>query len=283
VSESSGGKASLNEGKASLSEGKPSLHVSVARFRRQLAVSSLVQNGMLLLVVAGFILTVAPVGPRNMGLLILAGVAALWVGLGMRSTRSARAGDVASMIAAGRFAEAEDAIGRGLASFSIFRASRLMGLHQLVVLRHAQGRFAEVAELGQMLLRQRLGTLRGLAGSTEILLADALLELGDVAAAHRSLAKLYERRLSLGEATGLLRVQLDYLARVGAWQEMLAGVAEKIRLCELMPTTQAARAQKSLALAARNCGREELAKWLTERANLLDETEQRPVERGESE
>ncbi len=189
--------------------------ISVSRFRRQLAISSLLQNSMVALMVAGLLLTVMPIGPKNIGLLILAGVVALWIGLGIRSSRGARAGDVASMIASGRFSEAENVIGEGLGSFSIFRASRLMGLHQLIVLRHAQRRWGEVVELGQMLLRQRLGNLRGLTGSTEILLADSLLELGDVPGAQREIARLYEKRLSLGEASGLLRVQLDYLARVG--------------------------------------------------------------------
>jgi hypothetical protein len=243
--------------------------VSVARFRRQLAVSSFLQNGMFLLMLVGMVLTIMPVGPRNMGLIVLAGAISLWIGLGMRSARGARAGDVATMIAAGRYAEAEEVIDEGLGSFSIFRASRLMGLHQLVVLRHAQRRWEEVVELGQMLLRQRLGNLRGLASSTEILVADSLLELRDIPRAQQSLTNLYQKRLALGEASGLLRVQLDYLACVAAWQEMLEGLAEKIRLCELMPTAPAARAQAMLALAARKCGRIELSKWLAERAGLL--------------
>ncbi len=56
---------------------------------------------------------------------------------------------------------------------------------------------------------------------------------------------------------------------MGAWEEMLAGVSEKIRLCELMPAAQAARAQEKLAMAARYAGRIDLADWLADRAKLL--------------
>src|SRR5436305_7804452 len=37
-------------------------------------------------------------------------------------------------------------------------------------------------------------------------------------------------------ALNLLRVQTDYLARVGAWQQLFQGVQTKIALAEIMPT-----------------------------------------------
>jgi len=43
----------------------------------------------------------------------------------------------------------------------------------------------------------------------------------------------------------------------------------KVQLAELMPSSPAARAQMLLALAAKKCGRNDLADWLCRRAELL--------------
>lgn len=240
----------------------------VSLFRRQLAVSTIAQNGLLLL--AGVGLALAMAGAGNAGFLMLGGIAIVWSFLGYRSMRaSAGAGEVPGLIAAGNFAEAEDRIDQGLRHFSLFRATRLMGLHQLVLLRHAQRRFGEAAVLARVLLMQKLGGLRGVSNSTQILLAESLMELGDLRGAYDAIAGLYQRRLALREALGLLRVQLEYSARIGAWGEMLNGIREKVRMCELMPAGQAMRAELLLAEAAERGGRGELAAWLRERAGLL--------------
>ena len=52
------------------------------------------------------------------------------------------------------------------------------------------------------------------------MLADSLLELGDLAGAHEALVSLYSQKLTLIEAMNLLVVQLDYESRVGAWPSM---------------------------------------------------------------
>jgi hypothetical protein len=244
----------------------------ISLFRRQLAVSTLLQNGLLALAGGCVLLTLLGLGPDNLGFYLLMCVMGLWVYLGYRSMRVTEStGEVPSLIAAGEFAQAEDAIVRGLTGFSLFRASRLMGLHHLVVLRHAQRRWAETVALGSVLLQQKLGSLRGVSGSTQILLAESLLELGDLRGAHGEIAGLYSRRLSLGEALGVMRLQLDYSARVGAWGQMLQNVGDKIRLCELMTATNAARSQALLAVAARRGGKMELSAWLRDRAELLED------------
>ena len=67
-----------------------------------------------------------------------------------------------------------------------------------------------------------------------MILADSLVEMGDVRGAHQAIASLYEERLSLGEAMNLLAVQLDYLWRVNAWAAMFAGISTKVQMAELM-------------------------------------------------
>jgi hypothetical protein len=102
-----------------------------------------------------------------------------------------------------------------------------------------------------------------------LILADALLELGDLRGAHEAISGLYSQRLSLAEALSLLHVQLDYLWRINAWQEMLAGLGSKLQLAELMNTASSARTQAMLALAARKTGREDLSTYLRRRVELL--------------
>ncbi len=101
------------------------------------------------------------------------------------------------------------------------------------------------------------------------MLADSLVELGDLPAAHQALAGLYAQKLSLAEAMNLLVIQLEYEARAGAWASMLANVGHKVQLAELLPAGPAARAQALLALAAERSGRPDLADWLARRAALL--------------
>ena len=135
--------------------------------------------------------------------------------------------------------------------------------------------------LCRALLRQRLGPASGLGRSSHLILADALLEMNDLRGAHESLLRLYDQRLSLGEALNLLGVQLDYLGRIAAWDAMLAQLATRVQLTELMPTPAAAQAQALLALAARKRGRADWESYLRRRAELLVDREKlidrRPV------
>jgi hypothetical protein len=216
------------------------------------------------------------------GYLFLGVIGAIWLALSYRSAKGSRmAADSPSLIAAGHFEEAEQRIDESLKTFSMFRTVKLLSLHHLALLRHAQKRWDECAALCRVLLRQRLGPLQGIAKPSRLILADALLELGDLGAAYDALLGLYQQRLTLGEAMNLLVVQLDYSARIGAWQHMLAGIHSKVQLAELMPAANAARAQAYLALAARKLGRPDWADWLRRRVELLVDvqelTRQRPI------
>jgi hypothetical protein len=72
----------------------------------------------------------------------------------------------------------------------------------------------------------------------------------------------------------LLLVQLEYEARVNAWEQIFSGVATKAQLAELMPADRAARTQAWLALAARRLGHHEWAGWLRKRVELLTDVDQ---------
>jgi hypothetical protein len=153
----------------------------------------------------------------------------------------------------------------------MFRAVKLLTLHHLAALRHAQKRFADAALLCRALLSHKKVEPAGIGRSTRLILADSLLEMNDLPGVGECLVRLYDHRLSLGEAMSMLLVQLDYESRLGAWPQMMGGVMTKVSLSELMPTAKAARAQALLALAARRTGREDWASWLRRRVELLVE------------
>ncbi|HEY8667157.1 MAG TPA: hypothetical protein VIL86_10845, partial [Tepidisphaeraceae bacterium] len=242
---------------------------AINRFRRDLTLGGLLK--LLLLAGAMGCLLAGPfLGPARNSTTLLFAIGGLWLFLSYTSMRSSRlAADSPSLIASGQYEAAEQRIERALGTFSIFRTVKLVSLHHLALLRHAQRRWQESALLSRVLLSQRLGTLQGLAKPSRLILADSLLEMGDAQGAHEAIARLYEQRLTLGEALNLTLIQLDYQSRIGAWEQMLSAVMTKVQLAELMPTNSAARAQAFLALAARKSGNIALFDWLRKRVELL--------------
>jgi hypothetical protein len=256
-----------------------SVESAIHLLRRELTLASLVKGAL----IGGVVLCVL-VGPLvgwrgNAGVLLL-GIGAAWLVLSYRSMKGSRwVATSPGLIATGQFEEAEQNIEQALRSFSLFRTVKLLSVHHLAVLRHAQRRWQDSAVLCRALLGQRLGALQGLSRQSRLILADALLEMGDVRGAYEAIAGLYEQRLSLGEAMNLLVVQLDYEARVGAWGHMMENVKAKGHLCELMPAGNAARAQALLALAAKRTGRDDWAQWLRRRVELLADVQRLASER----
>lgn len=258
-----------------------SAQLAIARFRRDLTLGS-VLNGLLVGGVFFSVLLGGAFDSRFGDVLLLFVIGAIWVALGYHSMKGSRlAADSPTLIATGQFDLAEHQIEKALRTFSLFRTSKLMSLHHLAVLRHAQRRWADAAELCNALLPQRLGSLKGLARQSRLILADSLLELGDLNGSYRAIHALYTERLSLAEALSLLHVQLDYQSRVNAWEQMLDGLANKVQLAELMNTANGARSQALLALAAQRTGRAALSAWLRRRVELLVDvselTSARPV------
>ncbi|CAN5456787.1 hypothetical protein BH09PLA1_BH09PLA1_14790 [soil metagenome] len=256
-----------------------SVESAITRVQRSVQLSSAL-NGLLVAVIILFPLLQAKFKWPIDSIVALSIVGAVWIFLFLQSMRSSRlVADSPSLIAAGQFDIAEQKIDTALRSFSIFRAVKLLGLHHLAALRHAQNRWQDAATLCRALLAQRRVAGQGIGRSTQLMLADSLLELDDVPGVGNSLAHLYTQRLSLGEALSLLLVQLDFESRVGSWQNMMQGVSTKATLAELMPTNKSARAQAFLALAARKTGRDDWESWLRRRVELLVDPQELCVRR----
>jgi tetratricopeptide (TPR) repeat protein len=253
-------------------------HDAIARTRRDLTAGAVIRYAMVVVAGAAVLLAGAEVGVVFFGLVVA------WVALAYRTAVGSRlAAESPALIAAGQFDEAERRIERAVRSFIPSRAAKLTNLHHLAALRHAQGRWAEAAELCRGLLRFRpaAGSLAGVARDTRLILANSLLEQGDLRGAHDAIAGLYAERLPLSDAANLLAVQLDYESRVGAWERMMHDVAGKVEVAELLPAGRSARAQAMLALAARRTGRSDWERFLRRRAELLadagDLAAQRPA------
>ena len=254
---------------------------AISRFRRDLTFSRLLKALFVVAVAGAFALRAAGV-PWVDPLMVLPVVACVFLVLSFGSVRGSRLmADSPSLIAAGQFEEAERRIDEALRSFSLFRHVKVLGLHHLALLRHAQHNWPESAQLCRALIAQKSGNVQAISKPARLMLADALLELGDVRGASDAIAGLYRERLSLPELLKLLAVQLDYQSRGGAWEEMVAGIAAKVQLAELMPASTAARTQALLSLAAKKTARRDWSDWLRRRAELLADvqrlTSERPV------
>ena len=196
--------------------------VAITRFRRDLTIAALLRT--LLLAAAAACVLAGPVFGRDEGMIVLMVVGGIWVLLSYHSMQGTRiAADSPSLIAAGEFDRAESHIDLAVRSFSLFRTAKLLNLHHLALLRHAQHRWRESALLCQAVLVQKVGNLQGLARTTLLLLADSMLQLGDLKGAFDAMGRLYRYRLSLGEALTLQMLQLDYGSRIRAMGVHVAG------------------------------------------------------------
>lgn len=246
-----------------------SVQATISRFRRDLTIGALLRGGLLAAAV-GCVLVGPAIGAGFGGAMLLIGIGAVWVVLGYRSIQGSRlTANSPLLIASGRFEEAESRIDAALRSFSLFKPAKLLSLHHLALLRHAQRRWQESAQLCRALQNQRMGTLRGLSKPSVLLLADDLLHIGDLPGVYDAICKLYRQRLNLAEALTMFQIQTEYLACIGAFEPMLAQAATKAQLAELMPAQPAARTQAFMALAAIKTGRTELGNWFRRRAELL--------------
>lgn len=254
---------------------------AISRIRRDLTLGAFVR--FLLLGAALACLLVGPfvTGGTLSGFVLLV-IGVIWLALSFRSARGSQMAQMSSsLIATGQWERAEQQIEQSLRTFSLYRTNKLLSLHHLALLRHAQNRYQESALLCRALLGQRLGRMNALSKSSRLILADALLEMGDVRGAYDAFIRLHDERLSLGEAVQLLVTEMDYGSRVGAWNHMLASLMTKVQLAELMPTQSAATVQALLALAAKKADRQDVSDWLRRRAELLVDAEelirQKPV------
>jgi len=159
------------------------VQTAISRFRRDLTIGALLRGLLTVGAAACVLLPITGSGVGGIGLLL--GIGVVWMLLGYRSMRGSRlAADSPLLIASGQFEEAETRIDAALRSFSLFKPAKLISLHHLAVLRHAQRRWQESALLCGALLGQRLGSLRGLSKPSLLLLVDDLLHLGDLNGAY---------------------------------------------------------------------------------------------------
>lgn len=246
----------------------------IARVRRDLTISAIVKAALVALVFA--VLLWRGFGTSGIvDVLVLTLIGGAWLTLSYRSAKGSRlAADSQWLIATGEYDAAEQQIEQSLQTFSLFRNAKLLSMHRLAMLRHAQRRWPDAVALCRALLSQRLGGLKGLSKPSRLILAESLLEMDDARGARDALAGLYEQRLSLGEAVTMLAVQVDYLARMENWPQMMDRIATKVQLAELMPTASAARTQALLGLAAKKTGRQEWASWLRRRVELLADVQE---------
>jgi hypothetical protein len=245
---------------------------AISRFRRDLTLGLLLKvlllGAAVLCLVAPTVLGVA----RNTGM-VLAGVAVLWIFLSYKSVRGSRlSAESPLLIASGQFDKAEKKIDEALRSFSLFGRLKLMSLHHLALLRHAQRRWQETTELCRAILRQRVALRGGVSRPTRLILADSLLELGDLDGAAEQIEQVRRQRLSLMEMTTFLLIQLDYQHRIRAWGAMMENAGRKVELAETMPAVAAARTQALMALAAGKLEQWQWRDWLRGRAELLADT-----------
>lgn len=243
---------------------------AIARTRRDITLGSIVRWLMLAACVAALFgqSFLHDAGMTATTVLCLAGGG--WLILSFQSMRGSRiAADSGILIASGQFDLAEEHLEEAIGSFSVFRSAKLLTLHHLAVLRHAQSRWQDAAALCRALLRQSKS--KPFDRSSRLILTESLLQLGDLNGAGENLNRLIHQRLSLRETLQLLSLQLDYAVKVNDWPGLFAGVQTRVQLAELLPTPAAARAQAIMALAAQELNQPAWREWLSRRAELLVE------------
>lgn len=194
----------------------------------------------------------------------------VWFAVIVVSVRARRlAIDAVPLIAAGEFGLAEDRLSQSLRSFSILRSSRLLGLQQLALLRHSQSNWADVAKLCREVIDRQRPRERSLDLPSRLMLAESLIELGEVQLAQREIGELAARRLALRETLVLTALQIETHVRAGEWPLATRNLEATLALAELMPPVVAARSHALLALAAKRQGLVDWHQFLALRARLL--------------
>ncbi|MCC6239561.1 MAG: tetratricopeptide repeat protein [Phycisphaerales bacterium] len=242
---------------------------TIARARRDMFITMLVK----LLLLGGIIFTlfIAPsVGMESNRMLLLVVIGVLWMVLSYQSIKGSRMAVVSSeLIASGQYDEAEQVIDNSLRRFSLYKIAKLTSLHHLAVLRHAQKRYRDAAALCRELLDRRRSLAGELSRQSWIILANSLLELGDLKGAYEALRHLHRGRLSLSDALNLLQIETDYEAQIQAWEHLSRDLSTKAQLAELLPADSSARVQALLALGAFKTNKQPWGQFLRQRAELL--------------
>ena len=248
------------------------LQTVLARVQRDLWLATAAKAMLLLVAMACLFLPDGNDNPlvsiNTLGLLT---VCILWLALTLSSVKGGQAAhEVDAMLAGGDYDAAEAGLQKLLRRFSIYRGTKLMACHKLAILVHTRQQFSQSVQICRLLLTQRLGPL---AIDSELLLADALLMLGEPKGTHAHLSRLARCHLNLSQQLTLLPIRLGYELRCGAPDAALARLNTKIHLISLMPPFEAAQSSALLAMAARREGKPLLCKYLWTKARLYADIE----------
>lgn len=207
------------------------------------------------------------------GFIVVAGMFVVWTIVSSLNARTRRlAFDAGQHIAAGEFDLAEDRLTQSLTSFTLAGSTKQFGLHQLAMLRHAQARWSDAAALARAFLSSRT-TAAANDIPSRLVLAESLLEMGDLDGVERMVRELGSYRLNLRQTLVLTQLRLDVLARRGKFASAFQNPYATLGLVELMPASVSARCHAILALAAKRVGDSTWWHWLANRARLLGDVD----------
>jgi hypothetical protein len=239
----------------------------IQRLRRDVTVGVWLQR--IVLAVAGAALALGIAG-LPWADIVGGGLLLGWMGL---LTWSLKAGPITAeagqLLAMGKHEAAQKRVEAAATRFGVLRPLKLATLHQLAMLRHAQGRFGEAQHAATSLL-QLIGR-RGATLPAQLLLADSALEADDLPAAREAINRLRGQTLTAKPAALVMLAQLDYQGRVQAWPVMLGQWREKLELAALLRPEQQALVSALLGLAAKHEGHPALSADLARRATLLSD------------
>ncbi len=156
-------------------------------------------------------------------------------------------------------------------AFTLNHAVRILIHHQLALLSHRQQNYRQSALIAVTLLN--MAPVRRdieLYNKLLILLTDACLQTGDLRGAYGALTDLHRSRLALPQALQLLELQTRYQCICARYDDVLDRLPQKVALAELTPPHVGAQIHALLAFAAGQRHQTHTAKWLADRALLLD-------------
>ena len=244
-----------------------------ARFRRQMRAAA-VQRWVLGTTLVVGLIACHFVGTPTRGWVVagLAGVAGLWIALALRGVKQVHATRTSSaLLAAGRIADARQALVATLNRMTPLSSVKILACHYLAVAAHLSRSYAEAAAICRELLSHRLGQMKNIAAATRLILADALLMLDESNAAAAAIQAIDPNALSLTERLTLLPIELRCQLATGRAERAVESLPEKVRLAELLDTTNAALTHMLLAEACRRMELADKQRYLLERAALLAE------------
>lgn len=246
-----------------------------AQFNRQLAWAAILHRAAITLTaaaLAGILLLpmILPEAQRTPVLFAMFIIPAVWLPITLTTQRVARNLPAIGSALSSDPDRAQRLLADALKRKPVMAWARLLTYHRLAVLRHQQRRFDEAASICQHILNQPLtGPASAAKPSLLLMLTESHLAMGNLVGAYHALSELHRTRLGLAGAIQRLALQTRYALKTGAYEHALDHGREKMQLAELMPPPQCSAMHAMLAAAAQKTGRDKLASWLWERAQLL--------------